>query len=177
MLKESIVRFDTAITTSVHQWPGWLYGPMWLATTLGHPASMLLLSLGIGWYAWEHGYKAVTYSFAAATAAMLLNTLLKHYIHRPRPDTLYVSNMYFKTASFPSGHAFGAMIVLGLAAYLAVKYMPHPWNIAASILLGLGIFLVGISRVYLGAHYPTDVIAGWVLGAFCLAIIIVFVKP
>jgi undecaprenyl-diphosphatase len=177
MLKDAIVRFDTTMTASVQHWPVWLQGPMLVVTALGQPAVMGLLAVIVGVVAWQNAQMRTTYSLSLGVLAMAANTLLRHFIHRTRPDTLYVSNMFFKTSSFPSGHAFGAMVICGLLAYLSAKYLPTPWNYIAAILLGLFILAVGISRVYLGAHYPTDVIAGWLLGAIVVLLIVVFIKP
>lgn len=122
--------------------------------------------------AWQQAKPHIVYGLGVGVAAMLANSLLKHFIHRTRPDTLYVSEMYFKTSSFPSGHAFGSTVVCGLLFYLSLKYLPEPWNLVAAASLGAFIFLVGVSRIYLGAHYPTDVIAGWILGGIVVTLIV-----
>lgn len=176
MLKDAIVRFDTVLTGFVTSWPGWLHAPMIIVTTLGQPAVMCAAAGAVMVYAWQHAKPNIAYALGVGVAAMLANSLLKHFIHRTRPDTLYVSEMYFKTSSFPSGHAFGSMVICGLLAFLSLKYLPAPWNIVMASSLGGFIFLVGVSRIYLGAHYPTDVIAGWVLGGIVAALIIAFGK-
>lgn len=177
MLKDAIVRFDTTFTTLITSWPSWLHTPMLVVTNVGQPFMMGLAAIVVAAYAIQHAQMRLAYGMGWALLAMGVNTLLKHFIHRTRPDTLYVSNMYFQTSSFPSGHAFGATVMCGLLGYLAIKYLPTSWGYAAAGVLGIFAVLVGISRVYLGAHYPTDVIAGWVLGAVVVALIVVFVKP
>ena len=177
MVKDAIVKFDTNMTAFVQHWPAWLQMPMLVITNVGQPAVMAFVAAAIGFWAWQHASMRIVYAMGTGVLAMGANTILKHYVHRTRPDTLYVSNMYFKTSSFPSGHSFGATVILGLAAYLAFKYLPAPWTYAVPAFLILFILAVGISRVYVGAHYPTDVIAGWGLGAVVVALIIVFVKP
>lgn len=172
MLKDAIVRFDTVLTRFVTHWPAWLRGPMRAVTNLGQPAMMCVAAGGVWLVAWQHGIPQIMYGLVVGVLAMLANGLLKHFIHRTRPDTLYVSEMYFKTSSFPSGHAFGAAVICGLCIYLSLKYLFAPWDTVAGVTLGAFIFLVGVSRVYLGAHYPTDVIAGWLLGGVAAAVIV-----
>jgi undecaprenyl-diphosphatase len=79
--------------------------------------------------------------------------------------------------SFPSGHTVGSTVIYGLLAYLAWQYLPQPWNVIGAIFCVLLILLISLSRIYLGAHFPSDVVAGWVLGAIGLAVIIFVVKP
>jgi len=177
MLKDIIVRFDSTVTLFVTGWPSWILTPMLIITNVGQPAVMALAAVVVGAWAWQHSQMRITYSTGAVLVAMGINGVLKHYIHRTRPDTLYVSEMYFKTSSFPSGHAFSAMVVCALFAYLSVKYVPGLWGWVGAIGLIIFALLVGISRVVVGAHYPTDVVAGWLLGAFFAVLIIVFIKP
>jgi membrane-associated phospholipid phosphatase len=177
MLKDAIVRFDTHVTNYIQHWPAWLQTPMLVITNTGQPLAMAIVAVAVGVIAWQHARMRITYSMGIAILAMGANSLLKHYVHRTRPDTLYVSNMYFKSSSFPSGHAFSATVVLGLLAYLAFKYLPAPWSLVLPPFLILFTILIGISRVYLGAHFPTDVIAGWGLGALVVLLIIIGLKP
>lgn len=172
MLKDAIVRFDTKTTTLVHRWPKWLRGFMLTVTHVGQPVILGLVAVIIGVIAWQNAKLGIVFGLAAGVFAMGVNSLLKHYIHRTRPDTLYVSKMFFKTSSFPSGHAFGATVLCGLFAWLAVTYLPAPWQLIAPVSLAAFTVAIGVSRVYLGAHFPTDVIAGWILGAVTVALIV-----
>jgi undecaprenyl-diphosphatase len=160
----TIVRFDKFVTGRLQNFPKWIRPIMIAATLTGNFVPIFTALLAC--YLFGSVNSRIAIAFLAL--AILLNTALKQFIHRPRPDTLYVSLMRFKTHSFPSGHAFGTITTYGFVAYLSATHLLLPINILVPLLLGMLIVLVGASRVYLGAHYPTDVIGGWILGILCL---------
>ena len=102
---------------------------------------------------------------AAVVGGVALNSLLKFGFARPRPDFISPATKVF-TASFPSGHAaLSAITYLTLGALLARTTLSRPlaiYFVAIGITLTL---LVGVSRIYLGVHFPTDVLAGWCIGS------------
>lgn len=102
---------------------------------------------------------------AAVIGGSLLSTLLKDLFQRPRPD-LAPFGAYVSNSSFPSGHSMlSAVTYLTLGALLARSYERR--TIKAFLLLSAAFvtLLVGVSRIYLGVHWPTDVLAGWTAGA------------
>lgn len=107
------------------------------------------------------------YVFVAITVGMLTSNLLKLGFDRPRPDLVpHATEVY--TSSFPSSHSMmSAVVYLTLGALLA-KAQPSRklkiYFISISLFLT---FLVGISRIYLGVHWPSDVVAGWLAGLIC----------
>lgn len=103
-------------------------------------------------------------------AFLPLASLLKLFIRRKRPATLYVNNMKVKSYSFPSSHAYSASLACGYFGFLAA--INGAIIFAPFILAVAGI--VGISRIIVGAHYPSDVVAGWLLGLFVLSCITVY---
>jgi undecaprenyl-diphosphatase len=108
---------------------------------------------------------AALFVLVAIAGGVILSEGLKHLFARPRPE-LVAHMVEVQTASFPSGHAMlSAVTLLTLGALLAriqSRKRLKAYVIAIAILLTL---LIGASRVYLGVHWPTDVLAGWCAGA------------
>ena len=135
-------------------------------TALGSVAVVLLVaSTAVGFLLARRDHRAVVIA-AATGGGLLLNTLLKHWVDRPRPDVVpHLREV--TTPSFPSGHAaFSATVYLTLGLLLA-RSLPggraaSVYCVAAAALYSL---LAGLSRVYLGVHYPSDVAAGWCVGS------------
>lgn len=106
----------------------------------------------------------------------LLNQLLKAIIQRPRPEGI---NLVIESGfSFPSGHSMVAMAFFGLLIWLIWKYKKdRDVRIACCICFGLIIVMIGISRIYLGVHYASDVIAGFCVSLAWLAVYTRIVAP
>lgn len=147
-------------------------GPPWVqemardVTALGSFAVLgIVLFAVVGYLLLARKRAAAWLVLAAVLGGVALNSLLKFGFARPRPDFIVPAARVF-TASFPSGHAaISAITYLTLAALLA-RTTRSPqlrvYFVAAGTVLTL---LVGVSRVYLGVHYPTDVLAGWCIGS------------
>jgi undecaprenyl-diphosphatase len=102
-------------------------------------------------------------------AGGIIDAGLKSWFERPRP-LLRDPAILESTMSFPSGHSLGSMVTYGLVAYFIVQARhKHPLRWLAIPVAALLVLLIGCSRVYLNAHYPTDVLAGWALGGCWLA--------
>jgi len=134
-------------------------------TALGSVVVLTLITCGVCLYLALAGRKRLSaFVFGSISSGMLVSTLLKDIFQRPRPHLVPVS-VYINTASFPSGHSMlSAITYLTLAALLArsePRRAVRAYLILAALLLTT---LVGISRVYLGVHWPTDVLAGWTAG-------------
>ena len=97
--------------------------------------------------------------------ASLANATIKSVLHRPRPQV--VSHLTIvDNASFPSGHAMiSAAILLTIGAMLAETQTRTGPRAAIMAFFGFLVLLIGVSRLYLGVHWPTDVLAGWCFGA------------
>jgi len=145
--------------------PDWLPGVMRDLTALGSAPVLLIFVLAVaGALATRRQYHALGLLLAASAGGILLNNLLKGLFARPRPD-LALRLTDVSSLSFPSGHAMqSAIIYLTLAAFLARLVQPRALKLYFVGFAFLLTFVVGVSRVYLGVHYPSDVLAGWMAG-------------
>lgn len=167
-----IIRYDQRVTIWFQNWPTALHPLMFAMTQLGSVALVICASVVVAIVAHARQQYRLMLAFLCVIPGEFLNAGLKLVFNRMRPETQFAHEMLLHTKSFPSGHAYGSMMFYGLLAYLAFTRLPHGWNWAIATLLTCIILLIGISRVYLGAHYFLDVMAGWILG-LCSAIVVI----
>jgi undecaprenyl-diphosphatase len=143
-------------------------------TPLGTGAVVLVIVGVASLFLWHTEHKHSARLLLAATAGnILLNGALKVVYHRARP-TLFAWQTTAISSSFPSGHAMSATVVYGTVAHLVMRLQKHLWARALTALAAiLIILLVCFTRLYLGVHYPSDVLGGIIVGlgwaAFCMA--------
>lgn len=101
-----------------------------------------------------------------------LAEMLKLLTRRQRPKTLFVKNMRFKTYSFPSGHAYVSALMCGYLMLVLGSFVAVPLQLVAVLALAFVAFTIGLSRIYLGAHFPSDVVAGWLLAISVLVMVV-----
>lgn len=139
-------------------------------TFLGQPPVLIALGLvAAAWLWWRHwpGYALAV--VVVTLAGRGLSEVQKYAVERPRPNVVphLVSE---HTPSFPSGHATSSMIVyLTLALVLTADTRWRRISVAAAVALS---FVIGLSRVMLGVHWPSDVIAGWSFGALWVLLVL-----
>lgn len=151
--------------------PADLLGPPWFeemvrdVTSLGSYAFIILLLIALVGFLLLVRKNALALALTSAElGGMLTSTLLKNLFHRARPDLEHATRVF--TASFPSGHAtLSAVTFLTLGALLTRTNADHRVKIYFMSVAVFLTFIVGLSRVYLGVHYPSDVLAGWCVGS------------
>ncbi|WP_447529370.1 phosphatase PAP2 family protein [Vreelandella sp. TE19] len=146
--------------------PGWVEEMGRDFTALGGVGVLVLLTLGaLGYLLLARHFRAALFALVAVPGGILLSTLMKMGFDRARPDLVPHEAMVY-TASFPSGHSMMSAVTYLTLAALLIRIQPalrlKAYLLILAILLTL---LVGMSRVYLGVHWPTDVLAGWTAGA------------
>ncbi len=146
-------------------------GPQWLPQVMrditalgGHAVLTLVTLIAAGYCVVIRRFGMVLLILAASLGGMALSAVMKELFGRARPDTL-LHLAEVSTASFPSGHSMlSAAIYLSLSAIIAEIVPGHKTR---AYILGTAFLLtglVGVSRIFLGVHYPTDVLAGWAVG-------------
>lgn len=159
------------------------WGPGWIEemgrdfTALGGFPVLILLTLAILGFLYFHGQRRLALFLLVATlVSILLSSALKETIDRARPDLVPHKTQVY-TASFPSGHAMhAAATYLTLGALLARFQRRRRLKICILSFAVLTTFLVGASRVYLGVHWPTDVLGGWAAGTGCALLTVLLAR-
>ena len=146
-------------------------GPQWLreagldATALGSPVVLLLVvAMVVGLMLLQHKYAILWLTIGSTVGGSLATFVLKHVIGRERPAV--VPHLQEVTSpSFPSGHAMLAAVVYLTLGSLLMEVVEGRLAKTYCLVCALFVtFIVGVSRIYLGVHYPTDVLAGWMAG-------------
>ena len=169
--------FDDAIMhwMAAHQYPA-VEAVMLEITALGTATVVGVLVLVSGMFLWLNSHKHSAILLVAATVGgILLDNLLKVGFARPRPQVFEWGD-HVVSFSFPSGHAMSSTVVYGTVAYLAARLQGRAQSRMLTLLIAaFVIFSIGFSRVYLGVHYPSDILAGILVGlawaGFCMAVL------
>jgi len=154
--------FDDAVLLWIHSsFPGWLGGPMRIVTALGYYWVVLPLLAVVVAVFYRKGWRLSAVLLLVSTAgSIVLTTVLKSVFQRARPE-LFDSGYHASFFSFPSGHATVAVGFYGMLTLVLAYRLQGTARWAVAILGILVVLLIGFSRLYLGVHYPTDVLAGY----------------
>ncbi|MBR8840128.1 MAG: phosphatase PAP2 family protein [Stigonema ocellatum SAG 48.90 = DSM 106950] len=176
VLEGEAFAFDTSFLLWLHQFanPN-LDNVMLTITHLGDPNIVVIVvgvTLGTLW--WRHYREEAKIFVLACLGALILNTGLKLAFGKVRPQLWHqlISETSF---SFPSGHALGSLVLYGFLAYALAIHYPKQAKFIYSFAVVL-IAAIGVSRLYLGVHWPTDIIAGYGVGCLWLMMCITMLK-
>ncbi|WP_285765806.1 phosphatase PAP2 family protein [Peribacillus sp. SI8-4] len=170
------LEFDRSVISFVQGWesPG-LTSILKVFTYIGSTGSMIVLVLFILVFLYKvlkHRLELVLF-IAVMAGSPILNALVKLCFQRARPELHRLIEI--GGYSFPSGHAMNAMSLYGILTFLLWRHIKGKWGrILLIVVSTLMILTIGISRIYLGVHYPSDIIAGYLAGGFWIAISIWF---
>ena len=143
-----------------------------LGGVIGMPvlATLAAAAMAIAWRRWT----PVVVMVVAGGGSLLLTVVGKPLVGRQRPELANAVPPYETSASFPSGHTLNATVVAGVVAYLLVLHLRR-LSARVAVILGAVLFAVtmGLSRVYLGHHWLTDVMVAWTLGLAWLTVVVV----
>ncbi|GAA0735310.1 phosphatase PAP2 family protein [Sphingomonas japonica] len=156
----------SAADPSIPVGPAWLRGAMIDVTALGGVSVLTIVTaIAAGYLIAARKWSTAALLTAAIAGGALLSVLLKDVFERARPD-LVVHLVEVSSTSFPSGHAMNAAVTYLTLGTLLARAEQGRRVRAYLILVAIGLtLLIGGSRVYLGVHWPSDVLAGWCVGA------------
>ncbi len=176
--RDPIVQLDQTVADWFHQngTPAF-FRVMSAITFFGSGAWITAVAiLGSAWLMWKRGWHRLLMLLLAVPGGALLNVLLKTAFHRARPVFEHPL-LVLESFSFPSGHTMGATLLYGLAVVLGFfSVRKHRWRVALVLAAMLCVFLVGLSRVALGAHFLSDVLGAAAAGLAWLSLCVTSVE-
>jgi undecaprenyl-diphosphatase len=162
-----LTRVDLRVAGDLHRWMlrhRSLYGVVKGVSLLGKPLLLgLAVAVGCAYTYWRGRARLATYLLVAAIGGGLVDSAVKVMVNRPRP----VLDEPIATAigkSFPSGHAMSSMVTYGALLLIFLPALRGRWRVVGIAGTATLVFAIGLSRILLGVHYVSDVIAGWTLG-------------
>ncbi|RDW20498.1 phosphatase PAP2 family protein [Oceanobacillus chungangensis] len=171
---QNVILFDHNVISFIQGFEGpSLTSIMKFFTYIGSYHSMIVIILIIVIFLYivlKHRLEIILLLTVVITTP-ILNGLLKQSFQRARPEFHRLIDI--GGYSFPSGHAMNAFAFYGILTFLLWRHIPNPAGRTILIVFnGLFIMMIGISRIYLGVHYPSDIIAGYCVSGFWLTIVI-----
>ncbi len=171
---DPLVRVDTAIYQALQDLRT---GPgdaiMLVITELGDTVVVLAITVAVSlWLLWQRNWRSAAYWLGAVGGASALNTAIKVALHRPRPTELLYSG--WSAFSFPSGHSTVNLVLYGFLAFLIGRELRAAWRLPVVLVMLSMALLIAFSRLYLGAHWFSDVVGGLAFGTAWLTILVFF---
>jgi undecaprenyl-diphosphatase len=174
--KYDIIQFDSTVISFIQGFESpMLTIIMKFFSFIGSTSSVIVLSLFILFFLYKvlHHRSELILFISVVLGSSILNMVLKLFFHRARPDLHRLIEIH--GYSFPSGHAMSAFAVYGVLSFLLWRHIPtRSGRIFLTIISTTMIISIGISRIYLGVHYPSDIIGGYLISGFWLTLAIWF---
>ena len=173
IIERQPIKIDMSILGFVHSQTSPALDKIFLFfTTIGNVEYILPITLVLLTYLlYKRRRHSALILFFGVGGAAAANIVLKSLFHRDRP--VFWQSLITETGySFPSGHA---MLSAALVLCVVAIVWRTKWRLPTIIIGGLVVFMIGLSRLYLGVHYPTDVIAGWSVSAIWIGIVVIVV--
>ena len=171
---DPLVQLDQTLATLLHSWATPTATTIFvIISTLGEPVLAVLGVIVAGLLAWRRQWLHLGTWLIGLGGGEVLNQVIKHIVARPRP--VFAQPLIPESGfSFPSGHAVLSFIAYGLLAYFAVLVL-RTWRARTGVVMGAGllVLVIGFSRLYLGVHYFSDVVAGFAAGGVWLSTCII----
>lgn len=173
LFDNDVLRFDTEISQYIYSFrTSELTQFMIFISWLGADFILAVSTVILIFFTWKKHKSESLIFFVMLLFGALLNLLLKEVFRRPRPT--FDSLLNLSSYSFPSGHAMNSFVFYATVSYFFYHFTK---NIMLSLLVVtisvILVLLIGISRIYLGVHYPSDVIAGYLAGLFWFMLVLV----
>jgi undecaprenyl-diphosphatase len=173
VLRGHTQHFDQAVRSWIHQFASAdMTRAMTAISLLGYNILIVEMLIAFAVFAWLRWRRAAVWLAIAMIGALALDTALKYAYHRARPVAFF--GVAPHSYSFPSGHALCSFCFYGvLAGLLSARVKALSWRLLIWITAVILVAAIGISRIYLGVHYPSDVIAGYLAATVWTATVIV----
>lgn len=164
VLEKEVFSFDESILLKIHQLANPVLDQLMLSITkIGDPGTVVPITLSIfALLLWKRYYLEAKLFALDAFGGAFFSYVLKLTFQKPRPR-LWPQIITETTYSYPSGHAIGSIVLYGFLSYLLARIYPDYAKAFYGIAVAL-ILSIGFSRLYLGVHWPTDILAGYSIG-------------
>ncbi|TPK90107.1 MULTISPECIES: bifunctional DedA family/phosphatase PAP2 family protein [unclassified Mesorhizobium] len=171
---DPLVRVDTAIYQALQELrtaPG--DAVMLVFTELGDTVVVIAVTAAVLlWLLWKRAWRTAAYWLVAIGGASALNTIIKVTLHRARPTELFYTG--WSAFSFPSGHSTVNSVLYGFLAFLVARQLRPAWRLPVAFSAASFVLLIALSRLYLGAHWLSDVVGGLAFGTAWLTAVSFF---
>lgn len=174
--EDELINFDSYITNFIYSFRSEaMTSIMKSISFLASPTFLICVALVMTAYVFTKRKKDAVIYVSIIITGILLNLILKSFFQRPRPE--YLPLIHENSFSFPSGHAMNGLVFYLVLTYFVFRETGNKKLSYFILFVSMNlILLIGISRIYLGVHYPTDVIAGYVAGFLWFVSAILFEK-